>query len=97
MFDLASKLIILSTLEYSSPELDPDFLTKTLIDAVSINELSKRNFWSKLAFTVKNFFKRVPWYMVTFLNSAVLGGFTKILLPVSIGLLTVMSSGIENV
>jgi hypothetical protein len=35
--------------------------------------------------------------MVISLNSAVLGGFTVILLPTSTGLATTMSSGIENV
>ena len=53
-------LVILSILEYSSPEVDPDFLTKTLRDAVSIKELSNTNLWSILPLTVKNFFKSVP-------------------------------------
>ena len=43
MFDFSLIPVILSTAEYSSPEDAPDFLTNTLIDAVSINELSNIN------------------------------------------------------
>ena len=68
MLDFSLTLVILSIFEYSSPDVDPDFLTKTLIESVSTKELSNMNLWSKLPFTVKNFFKSVPWYIVRFLN-----------------------------
>ena len=97
MLDFSLIAVILSILEYSSPELDPDFLTNTLIDSVSTKEFSKMNLWSKLPLTVNNFLKSVPWYTLRFLNWAVLGGFTVIFVPTSIGEDTITSSGIENV
>ena len=46
MFDFSFIPEILSTAEYSSPAVAPDFLTNTLIDAESIYELFSTNLWS---------------------------------------------------
>ena len=88
---------MLSTLENLSPPDDPDFLTSTLSESKSINELSRMNLWSELPFITNFLVKSVPWYTVNPENVPVLGELLLPTPPASKGLLTVTSSGIEKV